>query len=135
LQIQKLSKLPTTHHPPNALSALSPVVATYVEATNSFNLDRLLTTFAEDALVNDQLRDYWGLAAIRAWAERDIVGQRLTMSVTKVIEHYGTLIVSANVDGDFDKRGLPVPLVHAFYFTPQGDRIVQLVILRNRHDI
>ena len=111
------------------------MVAAYVEATNNSDLDQLLATFATDALVNDQLRDYWGLAAIRVWAERDIVGVRLTMNVTKVIEHYGAFIISANVDGDFDKRGLPDPLVHAFYFTPNGDRIVQLVILRNRHDI
>ena len=111
------------------------MVAAYVEATNSCDLDRLLATFAEDALVNDQLRDYWGLAAIRAWAERDIVGDRLTMNVTKVTEHYGTFIVSANVDGNYDKRGLPDPLVLAFYFTSSGDRIVQLIILRNRFDI
>lgn len=127
--------MPTIHHPPNALSALAPVVAAFVEATNASDPDRLLATFADDALVNDQLRDYWGLAAIRAWAERDIVGQRLTMNVTKVIEHYGTFIVSAHVDGNYDKRGLPDPLVLAFYFTPSGDRIVQLIILRNRFDI
>jgi hypothetical protein len=127
--------LPTIHHPPIALPALSPVVAAYVEATNSCDLDRLLATFADDALVNDQLRDYWGRTAIRAWAERDIIGDRLTMNVTKVIEHYGTFIVSANVDGNYDKRGLPDPLTLAFYFTPSGDRIVQLIILRNRFDI
>jgi hypothetical protein len=45
--------------PPNAPVALPPLVAAYVEATNSFDLERLLATFAEDALVNDQLRDYW----------------------------------------------------------------------------
>ena len=37
--------------------------------------------------------------------------------------------------GDFDKRGLPDPLVIAFYFTVQSDLIVQLIILRNRNDI
>jgi hypothetical protein len=35
------------------------LVAAFVEATNSFDLDRLMVTFADDALVNDQLRDYW----------------------------------------------------------------------------
>jgi hypothetical protein len=126
---------PTSHHPPNARAALPPPVAEYVEATNGFDLERLLATFASDALVNDQLRDYWGLTAIRGWAERDIIGEELTMDVTEVIEHYGNFIVTANVDGNFDKRGLPDPLVLAFYFTPHGDRIVQLIILRNRHDI
>jgi hypothetical protein len=42
---------------------------------------------------------------------------------------------TANVDGNYDKRGLPDPLVLAFYFTIQSDLIVQLIILRNRYDI
>ena len=110
-------------------------MAAYVEATNSFDLERLLATFAEDALVNDQLRDYWGKPAITEWAKRDIIGDRLTMNVTKVINHYGNFIVTANVEGDYDKRGLPDPLVLAFYFTAQSDLIVQLIILRNRSGI
>lgn len=114
---------------------LPPLLAAYVEATNSFDLDRLLTTFADDALVNDQLRDYSGREAIKEWAARDIIGQGLTMEVTSAIEHYGNLIVTANVDGIFDKRGLPDPLVLAFYFSFHGDQIVQLIILRNWLDI
>jgi hypothetical protein len=121
--------------PPNLPIALPPLMAAYVEATNSFDLERLLVTFAEDALVNDQLRDYWGKPAITEWAKRDIIGDRLTMNVTKVINHYGNFIVTANVEGDYDKRGLPDPLVLAFYFTAQSDLIVQLIILRNRSGI
>jgi hypothetical protein len=55
--------------------------------------------------------------------------------VTKVIHHYDNFIVTANVDGNYDKRGLPDPLVLAFYFTAQSDLIVQLIILHNRDDI
>jgi hypothetical protein len=124
-----------TSDPPNTPVALPPLAATYVEATNSFDLERLLATFAEDALVNDQLRDYWGKSDIREWAKRDIIGERLTMNVTKVIDHYGNFIVTANIDGNFDRSGLPDPLVLAFYLTAQSDLIVQLIILRNRHDI
>jgi hypothetical protein len=57
------------------------------------------------------------------------------MNVTTVINHYGNFIVTANVEGDYDKRGLPDPLVLAFYFTAQSDLIVQLIILRNRSGI
>ena len=121
--------------PSNAPVALPSLVAAYVDATNTFDFERLMATFAEDALVNDQLRDYWGKPAIREWAKRDIIGERLTMKVTNVIIHYGNFIVTANVDGNYDKRGLPDPLVLAFYFTAQSDLIVQLIILRNRHDI
>jgi hypothetical protein len=127
--------MPTSLYPPNAPAALPPLAAAYVEATNSFDLERLLATFADDALVNDQLRDYWGKSAIREWAERDIIGARLTMDVTEVVEHHGNFIVMANIDGNYDKRGLPDPLVLAFYFTPHGNQIVQLIILRNRYDI
>ena len=120
---------------PNASVALPTLVAAYVEASNNFDLERLMSTFAEDALVNDQLRDYWGKPTVREWAKRDIIGERLTMNVTKVINHYDNFIVTANVDGNYDKRGLPDPLVLAFYFTAQSDLIVQLIILRNRYDI
>jgi hypothetical protein len=124
--------------PPNAGNrpgALPLLLAAFVEATNSGDIDRLLATFAEDALVNDQLRDYWGRPAIKEWAERDIVGEQLMITVTKVTKHYGNFIVTANVDGNFDKRGLPDPLVLAFYFTTHRNLIVQLIILRNRYDI
>jgi hypothetical protein len=57
------------------------------------------------------------------------------MNVTKLITHYGNFIATANVDGNFDKRGLPDPLVLAFYFTAHSNLIVQLIILRNRYDI
>jgi len=127
--------LPSPGSSSNAPVTLPPPVAAFVEATNSFDLERLLATFADDALVNDQLRDYWGKAAIRGWAERDIIGERLTIAVTKVVRHYDNLIVTADIDGEFDKRGLPDPLVLAFYFTPHNDLIVQLIILRNRGDI
>jgi hypothetical protein len=116
--------------PKNAPVALPPLITAYVDATNSFDLERLVGTFAEDALVNDQLRDYWGRPAIRDWAQRDIIGERLTIKVVKAINHYGNSILTANVDGTYDKRGLPDPLVLAFYFTAQSDSIVQLIILR-----
>jgi hypothetical protein len=115
--------------------ALPPLVAAYVEATNSFDLEGLLAPFADDALVNDQLHDYWGKPAIREWATRDIIGERLTMHVVKIVEHYGHFIVTANIDGSYDKRGLPDPLVLTFYFSAHGDQIVQLIILRNQSDI
>jgi hypothetical protein len=54
-----------------------------------------------------------GKAGIREWVKREIIGVRLTMNVTKVINHYGNFIVTANVDGNYDKRGLPDPLVGA----------------------
>jgi hypothetical protein len=116
-------------------AALPPSVAAYIRATNLCDLDALLATFVDDALVNDQLTDYWGKEAIAAWAARDIIGERLTLKVVKIVQHYGNSIVTAHVDGLFDKRGLPDPLELAFYFSSYDNKIVQLIILRNQSDI
>jgi hypothetical protein len=106
-------------------------LAAYIQATNTFDIEALLAAFADDAIVNDQLREYRGRAAIREWAARQIIGDRVTMYVVNVVERYGHVIVTANVDGDYDKRGLPDPLVLAFYFSVHGEKVVQLIILRN----
>ena len=113
-------------------AALPPSVAAYIRATNASDLDALLATFVDDALVNDQLQDHWGKAAIAAWAARDIIGEQMTLKVVNTVQHYGHAIVTAHVDGLFDKRGLPDPLVLAFYFSSHGEKIVQLIILRNQ---
>jgi len=107
-------------------------VAAYIAATNAFDADALIGCFAEGALVNDQLRDYWGSDAIKAWAEREITGDKVTMKVVKVVAHFGDTIVTAHVDGDFDKTGLPDLLTLAFHFTVRADKIVRLIILNNR---
>ena len=120
---------------PAPLPALCAPVTDYINATNALDLHALLATFADDALVNDQLQCYWGKAAIAEWATRDIIGARLTMYVVDVLKHYEHVVVTAHVDGDYDKRGLPDPLVLTFHFAPRGAQIVQLIILRNQAGI
>lgn len=114
---------------------LPDAVAAYVRASNAADLGAMLDTFVDDALVNDQLRDYWGKEAIAEWAAIEIIAQRLMMSVTNAVSHYDNLILIAEVTGDFDMRGLPEPLLLAFYFSVSGNRIAQLIILRNRTDV
>ena len=122
--------------PADEITASLPAsVAAYIRATNLCDLDALLATFVDDALVNDQLTDYWGKEAIAAWAARDIIGERLTLKVVKNVWHYGHSIVTAHVGGLFDKRGLPDPLVLEFYFSSSDNKIVQLIILRNQSGI
>lgn len=85
-----------------------------------------------DSIVNDQLQHWHGLAEIVEWAERDIIGQQLSLRAIHSIPHYGHCVVAAHVDGNFDKRGLPDPLEVLLYFTLAENRIVQLIILRDR---
>jgi hypothetical protein len=109
-------------------------MAAFVRAVNAGRVDEVIDAFAERALVNDQLREYWGRSAIALWAAREVVGQRLTMRVTKTVSNYDHTVVQASVDGNFDKRGLPDPLLVTFYFSTREDRVTQLIILRNEND-
>lgn len=111
---------------------LPPKVAQFIEATNAGDLSRLLEVFAPDAIVNDQLQQWRGLAEVRTWAASDLIGQRLSFQPTQCILHYGDCIVAAHADGEFDKRGLPDPLEALLYFTLAEDKIVQLIILLDR---
>jgi hypothetical protein len=103
----------------------------FVSALNSGNLEALLATFAAHALVNDQLREYWGSKEIAEWARHDLTGQHLTLQVGKVTRNGDHTVIAARVDGDFEKRGLPDPLIVTFYFSVLDGKLVQLIILRN----
>jgi hypothetical protein len=111
---------------------LPPPVSAYVEATNSFNLDGFVAVFEEDALVNDHRDEFVGKEQIRAWAAREIIGDRVTMKVVNQRLLGNHVALKAEVDGAFDKKGLPSPLVLAFYFSVSGGKISALVIVNNK---
>jgi hypothetical protein len=110
---------------------LPAAVTEYVEASNTFDGDRLIAAFAADAFVNDARREFWGAEAIRAWSDREIISDKVTMDVTEVAEHHGMVVVNARMDGEFDKTNLPDPLILTHYFTVQHGKIVTLFIIRN----
>jgi hypothetical protein len=107
-------------------------VAAFVRSTNAGDLEGLMAVFSDDAMVNDDLQERWGKAAIRKWAEEEFIGQRVTIFAVKCVERHRVVTVTAYVDGDFDRRGLPYPLVLTFYFSMDGNDVIQLIILRNQ---
>jgi hypothetical protein len=110
---------------------LPEAVVGYIEASNAFNLDELAEWFAEDSLVNDARREFWGKRAIRTWLGREVVGDKVTMDVFEVIEHNGSFVVRAFMNGEFDKTNLPDELVLTHYFKLADGRISELMIIRN----
>jgi SnoaL-like domain len=107
-------------------------VSAYFDATNHFDIDAIMATFADDALVNDHRNEFAGGDMIRDWAQREIVNDRVTLQVTGATCRGSAVSVTANVDGNFDKTGLPDPLVLTFYFSVSDERIVQLIIMHNK---
>ncbi len=111
--------------------ALPPVVADHIAAYNTHNPDALMATFAADALLNDARREFLGLDAIRAWADKEIFGDNVTLVVERALEQHGNIVLHARADGDFDKTTLPDPLVLTYYFSIWDGKITQLIITFN----
>jgi hypothetical protein len=111
---------------------LPPVIAAFIKASNEADPSAYLGAFADGGLVNDIQREFRGRAAIGKWAEREIFGANVSMEVVSATDHYGDVIVTARLDGTYDKTGLPDPLILTFYFTVRDDKITMLIILLNK---
>lgn len=110
---------------------LNGIVAEHVRAVNACDEDAIVATFADDALVNDAHREFWGTDAIRRWVAKEIVGDRVTIDVTEVIDHRDQTIVRGIYDGEFDRRNLPDEIVLTNYFTVRDGMISSLIVIRN----
>ena len=112
-------------------TVIDAVVAGHLAAVNARDEDAIMATFADDALVNDAHREFWGAEAIRRWVAREMVGDRVSIEVTEVIDHRGQTIVRGRYNGDFDRTNLPDEIILTNYFTVRDGKIVTLVVIRN----
>ena len=110
---------------------LTGVLAEHICAVNAFDEDAIMATFASDALVNDARPEFVGADAIRRWVAKEMVGDKVTLDVTEVLEHYDMTLVRARYDGEYDKTNLPEELIMTNYFTVRDGKIVSLFIIRN----
>jgi hypothetical protein len=111
---------------------LSDVIADHIAAVNAFETDAIVATFAAGAYVNDARREISGIDAIRRWVEKEMVGDRVTMEVREVLDHYGDTIVRARYGGTYDKTNLPDELIMSNYFSVRDGKIVSLAVIFNQ---
>jgi ketosteroid isomerase-like protein len=111
---------------------LTGVISDHIRAINSFDVDAAVATYANDAYVNDNRREFRGIDAIRRWVEKEMVDDSVTIDVTEVEDHYGDTIVRGRYDGTFDKSALPDELVLSNYFSVRDDKIVSQVVIFNQ---
>jgi hypothetical protein len=111
---------------------LSGVIAEHIRAINSFDVDAVVSTFADDAYVNDNRREFRGLDAIRRWVTKEMVGDSVTIDVMEVDNHHGDTIVRGRYDGTYDKTNLPDELILSNYFSVRDGKIVSLVVIFNQ---
>ena len=108
-------------------------VARYFDAMNALDSTGMISAFTEDGLVNDIQREFWGPEAIKRWADKESISDNVVATkFLNPMEHHGDYIVSAELDGTYDKTGLPDPLVLTFYFSLDDNKISRLIIAGNK---
>jgi len=112
---------------PQELQIRRPILA-FIEAINAHNTEDFLATLTDSAVITDEGQDYRGLTAIKEWSDEKCIGARVTLKIIGVIDREGKAIVAAEVDGNFDKTGLPDPFIMDFHFIVDGNKIASLNI-------
>ena len=116
-----------------SLDTMPAPVRDYFTAMNALDSAGMVAPFTSDGLVNDIQREFWGPEAIKRWADRESIGDKVVWtSFPDARAHHGDYIVSAAVDGEYDKAGLPDPLLLTYYFSLENDKVTRLIIIGNK---
>jgi ketosteroid isomerase-like protein len=110
---------------------LPAVIETFIKASNDHDGKAYISTFSEDALVNDIARNFWGKDKIKDWAEKEIIEPKVTFKADAIVEHYGNFLITALIDGDYDKSKAPDPTYLDYFFTVKNEKIVQMIVIKN----
>jgi hypothetical protein len=111
---------------------LNGIVAEHIQAINALDIDAATATFADDAYVNDNRREFVGIHAIRRWITKEMVGDNINIEVREVLDHHGDTIVRGAYNGTFDRTNLPDELLLSNYFSVRDGKIVSLVVIFNQ---
>ncbi|MEU1597946.1 nuclear transport factor 2 family protein [Streptomyces sp. NPDC005708] len=111
-------------------SPLPEPLTTLVKASELNDMDLFLSAWADDALLCDSHRQFWGKEAIRRWCSIEWTGDQVTIDEIKAVDEiHGQHIVHMVLNGTDEKEGLPEEFLVAFLTTIRDDRIVRMVIL------
>jgi len=105
---------------------LSPTANAYVRSINDHDAAAFIALFADGAVVNDAGREFRGRAAIKAWSDREIFDAAVSLEVLDRSDRDGESLLTTKVNGNFDRTGLPDPVIITHHITTQGDKIVGL---------
>jgi hypothetical protein len=105
---------------------LPATASAYVQSINDGDAPAFIALFADAAVVNDVGREFRGLAAIKEWSDREIFAPQVTLEVIDAVERDGESVVTTKVDGNFDRTGLPDPVIINHHIRAAGRKIVGL---------
>lgn len=101
---------------------LPPPIDRLVDAVHRKDTEALLALFTDDAVVDDWGRRFEGLAAIRAWSDKEFIGARGRLSVTGVLRERHLVTLSADWRSDFYSGA------SRFIFALAGGKIREMTI-------
>lgn len=111
---------------------LPAVIESFIKATNEHDGQAFISTFTDDALVNDFARNFWGKDQIKNWADKEMIEPKVTFEPDDIIEHYGDFLITSLTDGNYDKSKSPDPTYLDYFFTVKNDKIVKMIVIKNK---
>ena len=105
-------------------SKLPQLIAAFVQAKNDHDSNALIACFADNAVVHDEGKELFGVAAIKKWIEASNAKYQVALDVVRFIERKDGSILTAQVSGNFE--GSPVSL--DYHLTINEGKISRLSI-------
>jgi uncharacterized protein (TIGR03067 family) len=105
---------------------LSKLATEFVRTINGNDPNGFIAMFCDDAIVDDAGRIVRGRDPIRQWAAHDIFAASVALDALNVSEYASGVTVTAKVDGTFDRKGLPDPLIMTFDIAFRRGKIAKL---------
>ncbi|WP_019552668.1 nuclear transport factor 2 family protein [Propionispira raffinosivorans] len=110
------------------LNEIPQVINSFITATNKPDADAYLDCFAEDAIVLDEGQKKYGKSAIKKWSDENQFALDVRLEPKQIKQDSNEIIITFKLDGNYNKNGLPDPLLLDFHFSIKDDKIIELSI-------
>ena len=104
--------------------ALPRVIKEYIDASNAHDVKDVVSCFSDDALVQDEGKDFRGKKPIEEWVVKTIEKYKFRFKPLGVKSDDAKIVVSVEVSGTFPGS----PVSPDYHFTIEGGKIRSLAI-------
>lgn len=108
-------------------------IGEFFQFANDNNYKNFIEVFTKDAYIFDEKKKIKGIEAIEKWSENAIFNPNVKFKIKNYTEQDDRITVTAEVDGDFDKTGLPSPLLIDHRFKLRSGKIEELICSETKH--
>ncbi|MTH54851.1 nuclear transport factor 2 family protein [Bacillus mangrovi] len=109
---------------------LPQVIKKFIAASNKPDPKAFVDCFANEAIVVDEGQERTGKLAIKKWSDESHFGFNVKLDPVAARQD-DEAIVTFKLSGDYDKTGLPDPLLLDFHFHIHDGYIKSLLITEN----